>query len=585
MKKAFIFVALASCVIWHPLFGQTPIDVGSELPYPILDWKYHSGDRTEWSQMDLDDSSWENVRLENRRISHGQFWLRASILLEGDQDENEGIGICVYDLPTALEVYWDGELIGGNGKLGSSKEKETPGNVRYSVRLNKKTSEPGLHLLALRISNYHVENRKYRSEIHVAQYDMTSGNVRGMNLDFIQDLGLFLTAFLFSLLIYIGGFRYLSFLFFCGYSLFGLLENFWMFSLQSNPVKISLFYSIEQFIPIVSSIAFLFLNLFVLFYFDIKHKWIHICLLFVLILVTFFSGVYLDDRARIQASLMVLYALGLTISKWRRRNLSYVLALIGLAALSVIYILLSMYYLFAMTRGMNLGMIHIVLRVVFFSCIMGSISFKIKEQLDKYQEIRLRSQRLETELLKKSIQPHFIMNTLLSIKSWLSKDPAKAEKLIEAFADEFQIINRIASKKEISFDEEISLCRHHLRLMEYRREASYRLTVDKKCMGENIPPMVFHTLIENGLTHAFHPKENGEFHLRCLPTAREIVYSLQNGGSRIKKLAELASEKIEEGLGLRYIKARLEESYPGKWDLSYGMNGTLWEVQISILRG
>jgi sensor histidine kinase YesM len=216
---------------------------------------------------------------------------------------------------------------------------------------------------------------------------------------------------------------------------------------------------------------------------------------------------------------------------------------------------------------------------------MGSISFRIKEQLDKYQEIRLRSQRLETELLKKSIQPHFIMNTLLSIKSWLSKDPAKAEKLIEAFASEFQIINRIASEKEISLDEEIALCRHHLKLMEFRREASYLLTVDNMCMGESIPPMVFHTLIENGLTHAFHPKENGEFHLSCSPNEREIVYRLQNGGSRIKKLAELASEKIEEGLGLRYIKARLEESYPGNWDLSYGINEALWEVRISIYRG
>jgi sensor histidine kinase YesM len=177
------------------------------------------------------------------------------------------------------------------------------------------------------------------------------------------------------------------------------------------------------------------------------------------------------------------------------------------------------------------------------------------------------------------------MNTLLSIKSRLSKDPVKAEGLIEAFANEFQIINRIASKKEISFDEEISLCRHHLKLMEYRREASYRLTVDKGCLGENIPPMVFHTLIENGLTHALHPKENGQFHLKCSQNDHEIIYSLKNNGSRIKKLARLASEKIEEGMGLKYIRARLEESYPGKWNLTYGIKGSSWEVQISILKG
>jgi sensor histidine kinase YesM len=585
MKKASIFVALITCGILCPLFSQAAIDVGSELPYPLLDWKYRSGDRMEWGQKDIDDSSWENVRLKKKRISHGQFWLRTSILLKGDRGENEGLGLCIYDLPTALEAYWDGELIGGNGVVGSGRENETPGNVRFSMRLDPEAAEPGLHHLALRVSNFHVEKSRYRSEIHVARYDMISGNEPGMNLDFIQDLGLFLTAFLFSLLIYIGGFRYTAFLFFGGYSLFTLIENFWRFTLQTKPVQISFFYSIESFIPFLSSTAFLLLNLFVISYFGIKRKWVHLALLLGLILVAFFTGFYSDDRMRIPSSILALYALGLTVSKWKRRNVSYMLALTGLAALSAIYILLSVNYIFSITLGSNSGMIFVVLIVVFLSCIMGSISFRIKEQLDKYQEIRLRSQRLETELLKKSIQPHFIMNTLLSIKSWLSKDPAKAEKLIEAFASEFQIINRIASEKEISLDEEIALCRHHLKLMEFRREASYLLTVDNMCMGESIPPMVFHTLIENGLTHAFHPKENGEFHLSCSPNEGEIVYRLQNGGSRIKKLAELASEKIEEGLGLRYIKARLEESYPGNWDLSYGINEALWEVRISIYRG
>ena len=585
MTKAFVAASLILGVILHTSFGQTPIDVGSDLPYPLLDWKYRSGDHSEWKRIDLDDASWERVRLRKRRIPHGQIWLRTSLLLEGNRGENEGLGICIYDLPTAFEVYWDGERIGGNGIVGSSQEDETPGNVRYSVRLDPATAESGVHHLALRVSNYHVERGNYRSEIHVAAYDITPGSEQGMNLDFIQDLGLFLTAFLFSLLVYIGGFRYTAFLFFCGYSLLSLMENFWRFTLQSKPVQISYFYSIDSFIPIVNSIAFLMLNLFVCFYFDIKRKWIHISLLSGAILVAFLSGIYMDDRLRLLSTAMVLYALGLAISKWKRRNISYLLALTGLTALSAIYLLLSLNQFFSITLGSHSGMIFVVLIVVFLSCIMGSFSFKIKEQLDKYQEIQLRSQRLETELLKKSIQPHFIMNTLLSIKSWLIRDPAKAEKLIESFADEFQIINRIASRKEISLDEEIALCRHHLKLMEYRREASYCLTVDNMCPGENIPPMVFHTLIENGLTHAFHPKEDGEFHLRCSPNENEIVYTLKNGGSRINKLAELASEKIEEGLGLRYIRARLEESYPGKWSLGYGLNGALWEVRISIHRG
>jgi len=97
--------------------------------------------------------------------------------------------------------------------------------------------------------------------------------------------------------------------------------------------------------------------------------------------------------------------------------------------------------------------------------------------------------------------------------------------------------------------------------------------------------MVFHTLIENGLTHAFNPKENGEFHLSCAQNDKETIFNLQNNGSRINNFAGLDIEKIDEGLGLRYIKARLEESYPGKWNMSYGINDKVWEVKIIIQRG
>jgi LytS/YehU family sensor histidine kinase len=216
------------------------------------------------------------------------------------------------------------------------------------------------------------------------------------------------------------------------------------------------------------------------------------------------------------------------------------------------------------------------------ACLLGSISFKIRERSRKLQALEIRSRRLETELLKKSIQPHFIMNTLFSIKSLTSQNPPKAERLIEALAEEFRVISRIASEKEIGLEDEVGLCRSHLELMGLRRDASYDLLVEGACPGEKIPPMVFHTLIENGLTHSYLPKENGTFRLSCERTGGEVVYRLRNDGTRIQRIIGLPEDKIEEGLGLKYVKARLEESYPGRWRLDYGVREGFWDVKIVV---
>jgi hypothetical protein len=48
----------------------------------------------------------------------------------------------------------------------------------------------------------------------------------------------------------------------------------------------------------------------------------------------------------------------------------------------------------------------------------------------------------------------------------------------------------------------------------------------------------------------------------------------------LKKFKNENNPQIEEGLGFKYVKSRLEENYPGKWKLNYGMNDGFWEVKI-----
>ena len=117
--------------------------------------------------------------------------------------------------------------------------------------------------------------------------------------------------------------------------------------------------------------------------------------------------------------------------------------------------------------------------------------------------------------------------------------------------------------------------------MGYRRDVHFELTAENIPLNEEIPPLVFHTLIENGLTHAFQPRENGRFWLRYEKIDSEVVFTIKNNGSRLRESMQKHSE-IKEGLGLRYVKARLEESFPGKWTIEHVMDQGLWKVTIRI---
>ncbi len=175
------------------------------------------------------------------------------------------------------------------------------------------------------------------------------------------------------------------------------------------------------------------------------------------------------------------------------------------------------------------------------------------------------------------------MNTLLSMISWIELNPPKAKKLIQALADEFRLINKISAQKEIRLAEEIDLCWTHLQLMGYQLDASYKLDSENLPLNASVPPMIFHTLIENGLTHSFQTGENGNFKISCTSELSRIVYRIQNNGSLLKKVAIADQQKYPEGLGLKYIKARLEESYPGKWELNYGENSNGWETTLLVV--
>ncbi|NAS30733.1 hypothetical protein GTQ40_07100 [Flavobacteriaceae bacterium R38] len=219
------------------------------------------------------------------------------------------------------------------------------------------------------------------------------------------------------------------------------------------------------------------------------------------------------------------------------------------------------------------------LAMVFFALLMIFTSAKgILSKTHALNDAKLKLERLEYQFLQKHIQPHFLMNSLMSLQQLVVNDKENANKMIEALSEEFHLLTTMSKKKTVPILEEIEMCKTHLKIMSIQQKANYHMEVKGIKGNEMIPPAVIHTLVENGITHGYSGNEDAYFELHKEETVTNIQYRLFND-SKGKSSGKIQSNS---GTGLKYIEARLEECYPGNWELQSKPTTNGWEAVITI---
>lgn len=197
---------------------------------------------------------------------------------------------------------------------------------------------------------------------------------------------------------------------------------------------------------------------------------------------------------------------------------------------------------------------------------------------ERLYQSKLRARRLERELLKKTIQPHFLMNTLAAIRALLLENPSIAARLLDELTGELNLILRMSRQSLVPVRDEIALCYHHLRVMELRREKGCRFSVRGVRGNETVPPLLFHTMMENGFTHADSPEGRLHFYLIKKEADGRSRYSFVVSNPK----PERRIRRLKTGTGITYIKSRLEESYRGEWTLEHGQAKHRYFVHVAI---
>lgn len=185
-----------------------------------------------------------------------------------------------------------------------------------------------------------------------------------------------------------------------------------------------------------------------------------------------------------------------------------------------------------------------------------------KQELDNLKLIAS-NHEIELKTLRDQLNPHFLFNSLNSIRALIEIDPVTAKSAITTLSNILRDSLKLGKKSLIHLEEEIKLVSEYLKLEKIRFEE--RLTYSIECKIDDqllIPPFLLQTMTENAIKHGISKKASGGLVDVCVYEEGGNIYlEVINTGAHYE-----ASER--SGIGIVNTKRRLE--------IQFGENAGFW---------
>jgi len=179
----------------------------------------------------------------------------------------------------------------------------------------------------------------------------------------------------------------------------------------------------------------------------------------------------------------------------------------------------------------------------------------------RYREKQLALREAELRGLEAQINPHFLFNSLNSIRALVLENPPLAQDLITRLANILRYNLHRDAGHTVPLDSELEAAADYLALESARYEDRLRVrfAIDPATRSIAVPPMLLQMLVENAIKHG----------IAALPGGGELLVrsSLEDGTLvlQVENTGQLAEEETRlPRLGLNNIRERLRILYAGR---------------------
>ncbi len=202
-----------------------------------------------------------------------------------------------------------------------------------------------------------------------------------------------------------------------------------------------------------------------------------------------------------------------------------------------------------------------------------------KQQLDTLK-LEALVKELELKTIKAHINPHFIFNSLNSIRALVDENPERARRAVTELSNILRSSMQVEKAETVSFEKELNIVKDYLALENMRFEDRLKVVyeIDEDTLDQQVPPMMLQTLVENAIKHGISRQLNGGM-VKIVSDFRNSHHELivQNTGYLNGALNGY------EGFGLSSTQNRLHLLYGDKANFEIRQaTPTLVEAKLSI---
>ena len=175
-------------------------------------------------------------------------------------------------------------------------------------------------------------------------------------------------------------------------------------------------------------------------------------------------------------------------------------------------------------------------------------------------ESRVHEADLRLGVLQAQVEPHFLFNTLASVRALVRQDPAQAEATLDALVDFLRAtIPKLREDRGLhaTLGQQLALCSSYLALMQVRMggRLTYDVRADQALRAAPFPPSLLITLVENAIKHGIEQRPGpGRIEIDAVRDGDALRVQVRDDGAGLQP-------GLSTGVGLANVREQLAARY------------------------
>lgn len=233
--------------------------------------------------------------------------------------------------------------------------------------------------------------------------------------------------------------------------------------------------------------------------------------------------------------------------------------------------------------GLEYGTLRLSISIIYFVLISTSLRLARKEyeQRLSLKEMRITKHRIEMELLKSQINPHFLFNTLNNLYGMAGRVDRRLARAIHSLSGLMRYVIVEGKRDSVELEKELAQIDRYVELQRLRfsgrDDIAIRTSTSGPTAGLMIPPMLLYPFVENAFKHGINLNHHSFVDISVRSENHRLCFCVRNSDHAREQKALSESN----GIGLSNVRRRLQLLRPGEHELDIRRGDGVFSVRLS----